>query len=427
MDDVLAWPRRGKLNITIVGAGNLAHVLVGMWGNRSDLALSMLTRKADQIRDGLLAGIRVKELGINKNTPDQYFEGKCVAVSSNPEDVIPSADFVIITAPSHARPALTDNIVPHLARNKKVFIGVMPGMGGFDWIAKKACEKHNRDNVVIWAVKDVPYMSAWTVPGKSATNLGCKKSMFVALALDKKVSASQQSAEANVIVHVLKELTKKDDIKIEVLDTYMVITLTPGNPIMHPSIMYGMFGPHSQWDGKPLKEKPLFYEEVSELSSHFLSLADKEVQNIKNAIQKMTGADLTPVWPLRENIKNVYGERCVDNRTLMLAMRSNRGYATVRTPLKEVEGGFMPNVNHRFFDEDVPYGLAILHDVGQMVGVQTPMIDELLCWGQKLMGKEYLVDGQLRGKDAHETGAPRVYGIFNVFDLIRSPKVSANL
>lgn len=74
---------------------------------------------------------------------------------------------------------------------------------------------------------------------------------------------------------------------------------------MHPSIMYGMFGPHSQWDGAPVHEKPLFYEGVSELSSYFLQRADTEIQDIKNQITKITGQELEAVWPLRLNLKKV--------------------------------------------------------------------------------------------------------------------------
>lgn len=78
--------------------------------------------------------------------------------------------------------------------------------------------------------------------------------------------------------NVVDEMFK---IPITIMPHFLAITLTPGNPIMHPAIMYGMFGPKSQWDRKPLKEKPLFYEEVSELSSYFLQRLDDEVQEVR--------------------------------------------------------------------------------------------------------------------------------------------------
>ena len=194
-------------------------------------------------------------------------------------------------------------------------------------------------------------MSAWTKPGVSVTNLGPKKDLYLAVA----APTSHTSAECVRLQRVLQNLC---DINTVVLNSFMNITLTPGNPIMHPSIMYGMFGPHSQWDGKPIKEKPLFYEAVSELSSYFLTLADAEVQAIRHAVHGQTGTNLPAVWPLRQNIKKVYGELVGDNRTLMTTMRTNRAYGTIRTPLLPVEGGFTIKLNHRFFLEDVPFGLV---------------------------------------------------------------------
>lgn len=34
------------------------------------------------------------------------------------------------------------------------------------------------------------------------------------------------------------------------------------------------------------------------------------------------------------------------------------------------------NLNARFFWEDVPFGLCILKDIGELVGVRTPNIDK---------------------------------------------------
>lgn len=38
------------------------------------------------------------------------------------------------------------------------------------------------------------------------------------------------------------------------------------------------------------------------------------------------------------------------------------------------------NLNARFFWEDMPFGLVILHDIGTLVGVKTPNADKMLIW-----------------------------------------------
>jgi len=413
------WPAEGKLNVCIVGAGNLCHVLAGQLGARSDVIVTIYSRKAASIQAAATTGITVKQQARTKEEKDTFITGRVARVSDRAQDVIPDADFIIMTTPSHARKAMTELIVPHVDRKRPVFFGVMPGMGGFDWIARQICKKNNVSNVVLWAIKDVPFMSAWCTPGVSVTNLGPKTNLYLAMASG---PASAQAVTAKVLVSLT-------GIPVVQMPSFMAITLTPGNPIMHPSIMYGMFGPHSQWDGKPLPEKPLFYENVSELSSYFLSRCDAEVQAIKNAISKLTGAELTAVWPLRENLKHVYGPIVADNRTLMLAMRTNRAYATIRTPLKQVPGGFTVDVDHRFFQEDVPFGLVILRDLADLVNVKTPYIDEILLWCQGLMGKEYLVNGKLTGRHMNETGAPTQYGAKTIYDTVpgSKPKSSSEL
>ncbi len=412
----LSWPSdSSRLVVTIIGAGNLAHVFCGLLGARtSELSVNILSRKADQIAESMTTkGVRV-------NFPDgSAVVGKVAKVSSDPRDVIPQADFVILTVPSHGRPAVMKSIAPHLSRTRPVFVGVMPGMGGFNFIGRQICESHGLNNIILWGVKDVPFMCAHTEPGISVKMLGPKTSMFFAL--------DQWNEEyAKVGGHLITELTK---IPTVLLDSFLVITLTPGNPIMHPSLMYGAYGPYSQWNGKPVNEKPLFYEEVSELSSYFLTKCDEEVQSIKKAIESASGINLEAVWPLRLNLKKVYGPIVEDNRTLMLAMRTNQAYKTIRTPLKAANdgsGGFTIDVNHRFFLEDIPFGLVVLSDLGSLVNVKTPMINEILLWAQGLMGKEYInpLNGKLTGKNMKETGAPSIWGIKSLKQLTLGAKIS---
>jgi len=38
------------------------------------------------------------------------------------------------------------------------------------------------------------------------------------------------------------------------------------------------------------------------------------------------------------------------------------------------------NLNARFFWEDVPFGLVILKDIGELVGVKTPNIDKQIIF-----------------------------------------------
>jgi len=45
-----------------------------------------------------------------------------------------------------------------------------------------------------------------------------------------------------------------------------------------------------------------------------------------------------------------------------------------------VGNGVGLNINSRFFTEDIPYGLCILRDIGDLIGVKCPMSDRMIEW-----------------------------------------------
>ena len=68
-------------------------------------------------------------------------------------------------------------------------------------------------------------------------------------------------------------------------------------------------------------------------------------------------------------------------------------------------------VTHKFFTTDLPFGLVIYKDIAIELGVDVPIIDELIRWNQKMVGKEFMLeDGTLNGKDVAEGVYPSKYG-----------------
>ena len=81
------------------------------------------------------------------------------------------------------------------------------------------------------------------------------------------------------------------------------------------------------------------------------------------------------------------------------------------------------NLNARFFWEDLPYGLVILKDIGNIVGVDTPIITRNIIFHQKFMPVKFVdeVTGELIDKVVREqTGAPSAYGINTIQDLVQT-------
>jgi len=81
------------------------------------------------------------------------------------------------------------------------------------------------------------------------------------------------------------------------------------------------------------------------------------------------------------------------------------------------------NLNARFFWEDMPYGLVILKDIANMLGVKTPHCDRLIIFHQKFMPVKYICEksGEFLDNEAvKKSGAPRAYGIKSVDELVAS-------
>ncbi len=61
---------------------------------------------------------------------------------------------------------------------------------------------------------------------------------------------------------------------------------------------------------------------------------------------------------------------------------------------------FFADVKYRYLSEDLPEGLVVVRGVAELCGVETPNMDVVIEFGQRAMGKKYLVDGKLNGPDA---------------------------
>ncbi len=72
--------------------------------------------------------------------------------------------------------------------------------------------------------------------------------------------------------------------KLECKGHYIGTSLTPSNAILHTSIMYGRW---HNWDGKPLTEKPLFYNGLDEPTAQLLSDVSDDVVSIAKGIMKL--------------------------------------------------------------------------------------------------------------------------------------------
>lgn len=114
-----------------------------------------------------------------------------------------------------------------------------------------------------------------------------------------------------------------------------------------------------------------------------------------------------------------YPQDISDKTNLYTAIQTNAAYQGLKHPVKKTEDGkFLPDFSHRYMTEDIPFGLVVIRGIAEIMDIETPNIDKVLTWSQQQMGKEYLVDKKLQGKDISTSRAPQSYGFTTIESIL---------
>lgn len=355
------------LKVAICGGGRTGHLNAVLFKQLPDVQVSLLTGNRDIVDHHA------------RQTPIQALMPDGSTLSATPDRVtteanvaVEDADIVIITVPAHARPQLLQDIAPHLSTTKPVYIGAIPGFCGFDWLAQATLV--DKPNLVIWGMKDVPHTAFDLKPGRSVKMGGGKSQLYVA------THARETQASRQQLQQMLSRLYGPC---VTLLDHYLEITLTPGNPIMHSSVIYGLIGPYGQWHRKIFPQRLCWWTECPELGAYFLERMDEESQHLCAVISQRMGVDLSSVKSLKQEIIEAYGEQIRDRSSMLSILRTNRAYNDILAPMVPADGnraGYVIERQSRAFNEDVAYGLVLLVEMAKRFELKVPYIEEVLQW-----------------------------------------------
>ena len=96
--------------------------------------------------------------------------------------------------------------------------------------------------------------------------------------------------------------------------------------------------------------------------------------------------------------------------------------ADILTPTIKKDGINQINPTYRFFMDDVYYGMMIAKWFAQDLNIETPVIDKILRWAEKLLNDKLMdEEGNLipRTPDSsYKYGTPDVYGYTSVAQLV---------
>lgn len=329
------------MNICICGGGNLGHVVLGVLAAQPQNRVSLLTNHPQRWADTVM---------VTDPNGKQYV-GIIAQITNRAEDVIPHSDIVLLCLPGFAIREELEKIRPYLSATAAV--GSIVSSTGFFFEAQRLLPKEQP----LFGFQRVPFISRTTEYGRSAELKGYKPLLNLAI---------EQTANKEALRLTIEQLFQTPT---QLLQSHYEASLTNSNPLLHPSRLYTLW---KDWhEGIVYDKNPYFYADWTLEAAQLYIDMDAEFQTLLRTL------------PVRsEAIPDVltYYESH-DAASLAHKLRTIPAFQGILSPMKEVEGGFLPDFHSRYFTEDFPFGMRFIIELAQEKGVQTPKIKEVYEWG----------------------------------------------
>lgn len=337
------------MNITIVGAGNVGTQFAVHCAEKNH-NVTLFSSKPNLIQ---------KHLTIINEQNIPIHSGNIKTATNDPQKAFKNAELIIVTLPAFCMEDIAQKIYPYA--NENMIILIVPGTGGGECAFKKCIEK----GAVICGLQRVPSVARLVKYGQTVKAVGYRDQLFLA------AIPNERSDECSKIISDIFDISCKS------LPNYLNITLTPSNPILHTTRLKNLFGDYH--NGKIYDKIPLFYEDWNIETSELLLKCDDEVQNL---CKKISCFDLSYVNSLRIHYEsqNAYA--------LTEKIKSIKGFKGLKSPEKIVNGGYIPDLDSRYFTADFPYGLSILVQIAKFFDVSASNMIDTLNWYYQLVGKQ---------------------------------------
>ena len=340
------------LTFCICGGGSLAHAVAAVLSASAINKVHILSRHPEQWSKTLVLNYRNEAnlIGVPK------------LISDKPAEVIPSADIIFIIVPHAFREEMLLSIAPFIQPH--AWVGALPGFAGFAWTARYYLDPKIR----LFGFQRVPYVCKKEVYGSQVYVTGIRPRNYV---------AALPAKEVNTITAVLK---KAMNLYLIPVPNYMNICFSRSNSVFHPARLFGLC---SEWDGsdRPLFTKPQqFYRDWDEMSTEIFLGLDAEMQ----AATALIPLNLLWAQPLLQHYEIAF------QSDLTKRIRSIEALADRPFPMIAVDGGFIPDRNSYYFTEDIAYGLTTLKAIFSLTGISSPVTDNVLKWGQKILNGNWI-------------------------------------
>lgn len=333
------------MKICICGGGNLGHVVAGFIAAQKKHEVCLLTRHPELWSQDLII----------EAPAETTYSGHLNGLFSNAEQAVSDADIILLCLPGYAIRETLLQIKDYVQSDAAV--GSVVSSTGFFFEAMELLPASQP----LFGFQRVPFISRIIEYGHKARLMGYKDSLNLAI---------ERTEHPEQLRDTLADMLQTP---IQLLGSYYEASLSNSNPLLHPSRLYTLWKDWHEGDIYP--RVPFFYEEWTEETAQLYIQMDNELQSLLDLLPVQKGSIAT--------VLDYY--ESTDAVSLAKKLRSIEAFKGILSPMKQVEGGYIPDFQSRYFTEDFPYGLAIVHRLTHEKGVPSPSIDMVYDWGTKML------------------------------------------
>ena len=269
------------------------------------------------------------------------------------EKALDGADVIYAVGPAYSTKPFAEECKPYLKAGQVVI--VCPSSCGGSLEFKKGAGLELRDEKIIVAeTSTLPYAVRILEPGKLRIFNKLKSGLFL---------AAVPAHKTNYVLEQVRDVYPAMIAAKNILQT----SLQNGNPIIHPAVTLMNVAlierPNCDFD---------FYQEgVTPAVGRLMEGVDRE----RIAIGKNIGVNVVPD-PELGVIQGYMTEATYDT-----GFNTAPGFQGVKA---------QTDLDYRYFNEDVGYGLVFFQKLAEQVGVETPVISAVITIASLLMKRDYL-------------------------------------
>jgi opine dehydrogenase len=267
--------------------------------------------------------------------------------------VLDGADIIYAVGPAYSTSPFAEACKPHLEKGQIVIVCPSSCGGSIEFKNGAGLDLRDED-VIVAETSTLPYAVRLLEPGKIRIFNKLKGGLFL---------AAVPAKNTNYVLEQVRDVYPSMSTAKNILQT----SLQNGNPVIHPTITLLNVALIERTKG----DFDFYHQGVTPAVGRLIEAVDRE----RIAIGKKLGVEVIPD-PELGVMQGYMTEATYDGGFI-----TSPGFAGVKA---------QSNLDYRYFNEDVGYGLVFLQKLGQQVGVATPVMSAVIAIVSVLMNRDYL-------------------------------------